>query len=86
MRRDRALLGVRDDTVGFEWCIVCLEDDSAVGARRAGGVDPAVRLDTASTPSGFVTRSLHARIEAPAGLAARPASRDDGRMAHPDGV
>lgn len=89
MRRDRALLWRRDDTVGFEWCSVCLEDDRLSAHGVQVGVDPEqYRLDyRIDTHPGFVTRSLHARIEG-AGWSRRLDlhREDDGRWRTADGV
>jgi uncharacterized protein len=65
VRKDRTLLWRRDDAVGFEWCLVCLEDDrlSAHGVQVGRDPEP-YRLDyRVDTHPGFVTRSLHARAE-----------------------
>ncbi|HEY9349573.1 MAG TPA: putative glycolipid-binding domain-containing protein [Acidothermales bacterium] len=65
MQTDRALLWRRDDTDGFEWCRVCLEGDRLSAHGVQVGVDPEqYRLDyRIDTHPGFVTRSVHARIE-----------------------
>ena len=62
---ERTLLWRRDDTIGFEWCLVHLVDDrlSAHGVQVAAKPEP-YRLDyRVETGPEYVTRSVHARAE-----------------------
>jgi uncharacterized protein len=65
VRKDKALLWRRDDTNGFEWCVIWVTHDrlSAHGVQVAGDPEP-YRLDyRIETDHGFATRAVHARAE-----------------------
>jgi hypothetical protein len=65
MGKDRALLWRREDTEGFEWCLVSVIDGRLSAHGVQVGVDPEpYRLDyRIETGQGFVTRAVHARAE-----------------------
>jgi uncharacterized protein len=89
VRKDRTLLWRRDDAIGFEWCLVCLEDDrlSAHGVQVGADPEP-YRLDyRVDTHPGFVTRSVHARAEGTGWSRRLDLHRDDdGRWRTADGA